>query len=384
MAGFFYGCATILELRLGLIFSTTGSYAALGQSALAGALGAIELQEQRGGGKITPVVADPGGDLAAYDRMTRALLKSGVRHIVGAITSSSRKEIIPLMERYRGLLWYTCPYEGFESNDHVVYLGTSPNHHVVPVVDWIAAQGLRRVYLVGSNYVWGWETLRLARECLSARDITVVGERHVPLGEETPAHIIDEIHDRQAECVVDSLIGPSNTSFLRGLAARTRPSAPRVRVVSFNQTEADLAEIGPAANGLLSVGSFFETDANDDLRDAARRYAPNRRVSSFLATSFAAVEIISAAVRRAGTDDPSAVFRAAVENPIETAMGTMPIDPVMRHAMLTPRLSIANDGYFNIVQRSDTPVPADPYMTGQTGQTNHVCLGAQPKLRIVR
>jgi branched-chain amino acid transport system substrate-binding protein len=157
-----------------------------------------------------------------------------------------------------------------------------------------------------------------------------------------------------------------------------------VRVVSFNQTEADLAEIGPAANGLLSVGSFFETDANDDLRDAARRYAPNRRVSSFLATSFAAVEIISAAVRRAGTDDPSAVFRAAVENPIETAMGTMPIDPVMRHAMLTPRLSIANDGYFNIVQRSDTPVPADPYMTGQTGQTNHVCLGAQPKLRIVR
>lgn len=375
-----------VDLRLGLIFSTTGSYAALGQSALAGALGAIDVLTARGAGRITPVLADPGGDLGAYDRMTRALLDGGVRHIVGAITSSSRKEIIPLLERYGALLWYPCPYEGFESNDHVVYLGASPNHHVVPVADWIAAQGLRRVYLVGSNYVWGWETLRLARECLAARGIAVVGERHVPLGADTPGHVIDEIRDRQADCVVDSLIGPSNTSFLRGLAAGAEGAAP-VRVVSFNQTEADLSDIGPAANGLLSAGSFFEPDATADLRRAARRHAPNGRVSSFLATSFAAVEIIAAAVRRAGTDDPAAVFRAAAAHPCATAMGTMPIDPVLRHAMLSPRLSIARDGRFDIVQRADRPVPADPYMTGQAGHAGHGGLearAASPALRVVR
>jgi len=36
--GFFYGKGAIVTLRLGLVFSTTGSYSALGQSALAGAL----------------------------------------------------------------------------------------------------------------------------------------------------------------------------------------------------------------------------------------------------------------------------------------------------------------------------------------------------------
>jgi len=49
------------------------------------------------------VIADPGGDLAAYERMTREMLESGVRHIVGAITSWSRKEMIPLLERHGGL-----------------------------------------------------------------------------------------------------------------------------------------------------------------------------------------------------------------------------------------------------------------------------------------
>jgi branched-chain amino acid transport system substrate-binding protein len=355
-----------VELRLGLVFSTTGSYAALGQSALAGALGAIETIGERNGDLITPVIADPGGDLAAYERMTRELLESGVRHIVGAITSWSRKEMIPLLERYGGLLWYPCPYEGFESNDHVVYLGASPNHHVIPAMDWIAAQGFRRAFLVGSNYVWGWETLRLARECLTARGVEVVGERHVPLGVISPSRIFEEMGDQNADCVIDSLIGPSNTSFLQGLAARNMAGAQPVQVVSFNQTEADLDEIGPAANGLLSAGSFFEPNASDMLRDVARRHAPNQRVSSFFATSFAAVEIISAAVRRAGTDDPSTVFRAAAETPVVTAMGAMPIDPVLRHTMLTPRLSIARNGSFEVVQYAEAPIAADPYMTSQT------------------
>jgi branched-chain amino acid transport system substrate-binding protein len=141
--------------KLGLIFSTTGGYAALGQSALAGALGAIDRIGRAGGARIEPVIRDPGGDPALYETQTAELLDAGVRNIVGAITSGSRKDMIPMLERRGGLLWYPCPYEGFECNDHVVYLGAAPNHHVVPAVDWIAAQGHRSAYLVGSNYVWG-------------------------------------------------------------------------------------------------------------------------------------------------------------------------------------------------------------------------------------
>ncbi len=373
-----------MTLRLGLVFSTTGSYAALGQSALAGALAAIDSLSQGDARPITPVIADPGGDMAAYERMTRDMLQGGVRHIVGAITSWSRKEMIPLLERHGGLLWYPCPYEGFESNDHVVYLGASPNHHVVPATDWLAAHGLRRAFLLGSNYVWGWETLRLARQCLTERGVEVVGERHVPLGAATPAHILDEIRARQADCVIDSLIGPSNTSFLQGIAARSRHDRAPVQVVSFNQSEADLAEIGPAADGLLSAGSFFEANASDMLRDAARRNAPNGRVSSFFATSFAAVEMIAAAVRSVGTDDPSTVFRAAVETPVVTAMGAMPIDPVLRHAMLTPRLAMALNGRFDVVQSAAAPVAADPYMTSQAARYSSAKPVPKPKLRIVK
>lgn len=356
-----------MKLRLGLIFSTTGSYDALGKSALAGALGAVDALRARGVADITPVIRDPGGDVARYERDTAELLESGVRNILGAITSWSRKDMIPVLERRGGLLWYPCPYEGFESNDHVIYLGAAPNHHVVPVTDWIAARGMRRAYLVGSNYVWGWETLRLARECLRAHGIEVVGERYVPLGSVRHEHVVEEVCTLGADCVVDSLIGPSNASFVQALAACDPARVGRPgHIVSFNQTEADLAELGAGAEGLLSAGPLFESEASTDLMDAARRYAPNGRVSAVLASSHAAVEIFAAAAVRAGTDDPAAIFRSATVEPVATAMGTIGIDPVLRHAALCPRLSLVENSLFRIIQSDETPVPADPYLTGWT------------------
>ena len=355
-----------MDVRLGLIFSTTGSYAALGRSALAGALGAIEAVARRGGLRIEPVVRDPGGDPAAYEGHTAELLDAGVRNIVGAITSWSRKDMLPILERKGGLLWYPCPCEGFESNDHVVYLGAAPNHHVVPATDWIAARGMARAYLVGSNYVWGRETLRLARERLQAHGIEVVGERYVPLGSADHAHVIAEIRALSPDCVVNSLIGPSSVGFVRALgeacpARRGRPG----HLVSFNQTEADLADLGAHADGLLSAGSFFAGDAGQELQAVARDRAPNGQVSAFLATAHAAVEIYATAVLRAGTDAPHALFRAACAAPVRTELGEIAIDPVLRHAALWPRLALARDGRFEVIERAAAPVPADPYLARQ-------------------
>ncbi|TDL78106.1 hypothetical protein E2L08_12465 [Palleronia sediminis] len=368
-----------MRLRLGLIFSTSGSYAALGQSALAGALGAIEALAEAGQVEIEPVIRDPGGDVARYEAQAAELLQDGVRHILGAITSWSRKDMIPVLERGGGLLWYPCPYEGFECSDHVVYLGAAPNHHVVPATDWIVSQDLGRVYLVGSNYVWGWETLRLARERLQARGVEVVGERFVPLGSVAHAHVVDEIRALRPDCVIDSLIGPSNASFLNDLAAAIDAGA-RPRLVSFNQTEADLDALGPAADGLVSAGSFFEEEADPRLLRAARDRAPNGRVSAFLASAYAAVELFAAASTKAGGDDPRAVFAALSAGPLPTAMGPIHVDPVMRHAGLAPRLAQAGQGQFRIINRAASPVAADPYLTGDAVPPPP----ARAELRVVR
>ena len=91
------------QFRIGVMFSTTGSYSVVARSMLNGALLAFREIEEAGGISIQPVVVNPSGDLSRYRALSLELLSSGIRHVVGCYTSSSRKEVIPCFEKHDGL-----------------------------------------------------------------------------------------------------------------------------------------------------------------------------------------------------------------------------------------------------------------------------------------
>ncbi len=47
------------------------------------------------------------------------MVEDGVTAIFGCYTSSSRKAVLPVVERLNGLLWYPTIYEGFEFSRNV-------------------------------------------------------------------------------------------------------------------------------------------------------------------------------------------------------------------------------------------------------------------------
>ncbi|MBN2906851.1 MAG: transporter substrate-binding protein [Rhodobacteraceae bacterium] len=352
--------------KIGLLFSTTGPYAALGQSALDGAMMAVREVNEKTDIRLVPVAADPRGVPSEYERLAAGLLGKGeVRHIVGGITSWSRKDMIPVMERHGALLWYPCPYEGFECNDHVVYLGACPNQHLVPLIDHVLGQGAKRAFLIGSNYVWGWETLRVARERLSAAGVEVVAERYLPLGDTACAQMIEEIAAEDPDLIVDSLIGPSNHAFMQTLSRLDLPKG-RPLVVSANQTEADLDALGRAADGMLSMGAWFETVTGPVTTAFRSRIAAafgrEYRASCNFATAYTAVHLLARGLGRAGRDDPRAVFDAVAGEDHETVLGRVRIDPVSRHTSLISRLAMAEAGRFRILLDPATVVAPDPYL----------------------
>ena len=374
-----------MEFRIGLLFSTSGPYAALGQSALDGAMLALDEINAAGPLHLTAVPGDPMGVPVEYERLTDSMVRGGeVRHIVGGITSWSRKDMIPVLERHGGLLWYPCPYEGFESSDHVVYLGACPNQHLVPLIDHVADGKAQKAFLVGSNYVWGWETLRVARERLTDRRVEIVGERFLPLGETDTGRMVEEIAASRPDVIVDSLIGPSNHAFMQALA-RLKAQGHGFVVVSANQTEADLDALGPAADGMLSIGAWFETLADAPTAAfrarIAARFGADYRASCNFATAYAAVRLLADGLARAGTDDPRAVFDAVSGRTLDSVLGPISIDPVTRHTSLIPRLAIARQGVFRIISDPLAPVAPDPYLTRLPAETGG--RRGAPELRIV-
>ncbi|MFN3635709.1 MAG: transporter substrate-binding protein, partial [Rhizobium rhizophilum] len=141
-------------VKIGILYSTTGPYGAMGRDAFDGVEFAFHEYRNAGGTRVQPVFFDPHADLAAYLEGARSLIRdSGCRHIIGTITSAARKEVLPLVEKHDGLLWYMCPYEGFEANENVIYIGGCPNQHLIPLFEHLVPRFGARPYLVGANYV---------------------------------------------------------------------------------------------------------------------------------------------------------------------------------------------------------------------------------------
>lgn len=355
-----------------MLFSRSGAYASLGRDGYFGAMTAIAEINATGqyGVTLKAEIRDPGGNVEAYAPACRDLVHAGARFIVGCTTSWSRKDVIPVLEKTGAQLWYPCPYEGFEGNDHVVYVGACPNQHIVPLLDYVLPRFGDAPMLVGSNYIWGWETNRIARDVVERHGGSVRGERYVPLGDVDIGHIIDEIRRKRPSFILNTLIGPSSSSLVDAYwqLGRDDPgfSADRRPIISCNWTESEVAALGERAAGHLTVAPYFQSldvPGNADFLATAWRLTPELgRVSAFFVQAYAAVHMIARGAQIAG-EDPAGVLDHAKHSAYAAPFGPLQIHADTNHAILVPRIARADaNGVFDVVSEDDVLVIPDPYL----------------------
>lgn len=352
------------RVEIGLLYSRRGSYALLSEACRAGALAAVAEVNADPAGRIalSVVERDPGGNVDLYGPMCGEILGgTSARHVIGCVTSWSRKEVIPVLEKAGGTLWYACPYEGFEASDHVVYTHACPNQHLLPLLDFAFPRFGRRGYLAGSNYIWGWEIGRVARDRVQAAGGVVLGERYLPIGDTDVARIIAEIRATRPDFVLNSLIGPSSYAFLRAYAALGAEDAhfraERCPVLSCNLTECETDMLGDVAEGVIAAGPYFRSGAGFG--------------SSFEAAAHGAVRTLAALL--AGGEEEAGLGQLLAR------AGAAPcrIDRETHHARLAVIIAQMRGGVFEVLERQEDVAP-DPYLSHQGRRA-----ALRPALRVV-
>ena len=358
------------RIELGLLYSRSGSYSLISEACRSGALAAIAMVNADPALDLTflPVERDPGGNVDAYAPYCEEILRdTAARHVLGCVTSSSRKEVIPTVEKHGGTLWYAVPYEGFEASDHVVYTHACPNQHLLPLLDWVLPTQGRRAYLVGSNYIWGWEMNRLARERITTAGGEVLGERYLPIGSRDVARMIEELRFARPDFILNSLIGPSSYEFMaayRALGLEDAAFRPdRCPVLSCNLTECELPALGPAAEGLVAAGPYF--------RGVPGWPGPGNFGSSHEAAAFAAVRELARLL--AHREQAGALSLSQL---LAGDKGPGIIDHKTHHSVLPVIIARVENGVFRPIRQLGS-VAGDPYLTRGRPAT------VAPMLRVV-
>lgn len=372
--------------RVGIMFSRTGFMAIIEDTQLRGTLVAIDEINERGGvnGRpIEPVIVDPASDNAQFRALTkRLMLDEGIRSIFGCYTSSSRKAVLPIVERLNGLLWYPTLYEGFEYSPNVIYTGAAPNQNSLVLADYLTEAYGRRFFFVGSDYVYPRESNRIMNRLLSRRGGTVVGERYVPL-RSSRHHFIDvirEIGDTAPDVIFSTVVGDATVSLYQAFAdAGFDPKS--MPIASLTTTEAEIRAMGcDVGEGHITAAPYFQSVAGAaNERFVARyrqRYGDDEPTNMCVEAAYFQVHVFARALERTNTMDPDILRSAALGSAFEAPQGRVSINPECSHANLWARIGRANrSGQFDIVQSLPEPVAADPYLLDYSAQRRLVHAG---------
>lgn len=363
--------------RVGMLFSETGVTSIIETSQRRGTLLAVEEINAAGGidGRELQVVAhDPASRPADYRLLAERLIaEQDVRVILGGYMSSTRKAMMPVLERWNALLLYPTLYEGFEYSRHVIYTGASPNQNSVQLAEFMMREFGSRVFMIGSDYVFPYESNRIMSDLILEHGGEKAAEQYLPLdaGREDFEAAVSRIKALQPDYIFSTVVGDATSMLYRAYADAGLDPA-KMPIASLTTSETEVGQMGAAVGaGHITAAPYFQsvaTEANRRCVAASRaRFGADVVTDQCWEAAYFQTHLLANALRRAEGEDIDAVLAALQGSEFDAPQGTVRVDEQNHHTWLRPRIGRVNAaGQFDILEEARQWVRPDPYLISHT------------------
>ncbi|GAA2733878.1 urea ABC transporter substrate-binding protein [Actinocorallia aurantiaca] len=358
-------------IKVGILHSLSGTMAISEVTVKNSELMAIEEINAKGGvlGKqIEPVVEDGASDWPTFAEKARKLVKKDkVATVFGGWTSASRKAMLPVFEAEKALLWYPVQYEGLESSPYIYYTGATTNQQIIPGLDYLKSQGKKKIFLVGSDYVFPRTANKIIKAYAEANGMEVVGEEYTPLGHTEYGTLVNKVMSAKPDAVFNTLNGDSNVAFFKQFKA-AGGTAESLPVLSVSIAEEEVGGIGvDNIVGHPVAWNYYQTTDNPENKTFVEafkaKYGQEKVTSDPMEAGYNAVYLWAESVKKAGTTEVEAVKKASAGVELKLPEGLVTIDGENQHVHKTARIGvIQSDGLIKEVWSSGEPIKPDPYL----------------------
>lgn len=369
------------KLKLGVLFSQSGPMAVTEHAHLQGVLLACEEINEAGGvgGRhLDPIILDPKGDDRRYAELAaELLLKHQANCIIGCCLSSSRKAVLPVIERFNGVLFYPSVYEGFEYTPNVIYGGAVPNQMVIPLLEYIFEHHGRRIALLGSDTLYAREINRIVKEFLGDSGGDVVAEKYFRFGvsgDEVQLEL-NRALEHAPDVIISTVVGEDSVT-LYSAYDESDDLPKRPPIASLTTTESELDKVNASARaGHLAVSPYFasmKSLANRKFVDAFQnRFGQSVQPSVYSEVTYALVHFFANATKITGRSDTDSILSALSGAVLKAPSGDLSIDLDTNHFALRPMVGMSNDqGHYEVLWKSLTPIEPDPYLVSYDRTVN--------------
>ncbi|MBL8308186.1 MAG: branched-chain amino acid ABC transporter substrate-binding protein [Rubrivivax sp.] len=320
-------------IRLALIEGLSGPFANAGEAVFRNLLWAVERVNARGGVKLPAgarplalVRFDSKGTAEEALNLLRSATEQGMAFILQGNSSATAAALVDALEKHnqreparRALLLNYSAVDPALTNERCSFWHFRFDAHadmrLAALTDALRDErAVKRVYLIGQDYSFGQQVAKSARALLAAKrpDLEIVGDELHPMGRVKDfLPYAAKIKASQAQAVLTGNWGNDLTLLVRAL--REVGSDARLYTFYGNALGAPAA-IGEAGVGrVLAVAEWHPNlgdAASDTFYAAFRQRFPEPRDDYVHARMQVLVEMLAAAIEKAGSVEATAVARA--------------------------------------------------------------------------
>jgi branched-chain amino acid transport system substrate-binding protein len=375
-SGFASGDAST-PIRIGVLYSRSGVTSAAEITQLQATMLAAEEINRAGGvcgREIELVCVDPQCVPRRYASLAEQLIvEHRARVIVGCYMSSTRKAVIPIVERHNALLFYATPYEGFEYSRNVIYTGAAPNQNTLPLAGFMLSQFGSRVSMIGSDYVCPYESNRVMSDLILERGGEKVDETYLALDAPWQSYLeaAQRIRQLAPDFIFSTVVGEGIPHLYRAFA-HVGLDPYRMPIASHMTSEAEIAVMGSdLAEGHITSAAYFQSVGTAANQAAVARYQERfgaaQTTNMCWEAAYFQMHLLADAIRRVGSDDPALLLRVLPGLEYDAPQGRIRIDEHNNHTYLHPLIGRVNArGQFDVISRAPARVKADPYVVSHT------------------
>jgi urea transport system substrate-binding protein len=359
-------------VELGFLNSTSGPMAISEQTVRDSLMLAAKEINAAGGifGKQIEFIEEDGQSEPTVfaEKINKLLTEDEVAAVFGGWTSASRKAMLPVVEGANGLLFYPVQYEGLEASKNIYYTGATTNQQIIPAMDFLAEEGVKTLFLAGSDYVFPRTANKIIKQYAKELGIEIVGEEYVPLDSDDWTTQVAKIAEAKPDFVFNTINGSSNVGFIKaydeaGLGADNSP------IISVSIAEEEAPAMGVDLTGQYAAWNYFQsvdTPVNATFIEAFQaEYGTDRPTSDPMEAAYTSLYLYKNMVEKAESFCVDAVNAAADGVTFESPEGTVTVNGENHHIAKTGLIGQINaDNQFDIVWSSEAPIEPDPFLEG--------------------
>lgn len=345
---------------IGVLAPITGPLAPYGAAIKNGMEIAVDLINADGGfggRKVEYILADDQTDPKVAAQQARKLLvQDGVDLLMGTTSSATTLAVIPVAEAANKPFFYitegeakTCDNSG-GTRSLIFGNGETPEQKMVKYVPYMLQNLGKRVYFIGSDYVFPHFVNDTTAKFVEDGGGTVVGTDYAPLGTTEFSSYISKIKSAKPDVIFISVVGTDGVALVKQLGQFGLDKEAKLTGMPTFAPEV-LAGVADVSQGVYTVDRYWEgldNPLNKEYVAAYNKRFPNENPVPTMAAvgTYGTLLLFKAAIEKADSIQADDVAKALSGISVDTPTGKLTVN-AENHIVTGPEylLQVKGMGY---------------------------------------